>query len=62
VPGSPAQRLPARGPLDGTLTLSQFGGNTLRHYLRLFFVIYLRMTELVGGSDVIMEGSLAAAP
>jgi hypothetical protein len=30
--------------------------------LRLFRVIYLRMNELDGGSDMIMEGSLAPTP
>src|SRR6266478_784989 len=30
------QRFPTRGALDGTLTLSRFGGNTPRHYFVLF--------------------------
>ena len=43
------QRFPTRGPLDGTLTLSRFGGKYTWVLFRVILVIYLRINALDGG-------------
>jgi hypothetical protein len=48
--------------LDGTLTLSRFGGKYSRNDFAAIFRIYLRMNELDGSIDVITQGSLVAMP